>query len=130
MLGSERWARTSAATAAVAALAGRGARLIILALGFLGIAPGVGGASIRLGFRQRDPLERFDEFKAVAVRRLLKELKGFIAHRVALTALESVVIVVENFLKRAAVDHGLLAFEAITLFALERLDRHGTEFDA
>jgi len=39
------------------------------------------------------------------------------------------IVVIEHFLERAAVDHGLIAFEAFALLSLERFDRHGTKLD-
>src|SRR5262249_61644342 len=39
------------------------------------------------------------------------------------------VVVIEHFLERAAINHRLVAFETFTLFSLKCLDCHRTEFD-
>ena len=83
-----------------------------------------------LRLRQRYIDNRIDELEELAIRRLLVKIVGLVANRVTPTALHPMIVVVEHFLERAAINHGLIALETFALFALERLDRDGTKLDS
>ena len=40
------------------------------------------------------------------------------------------IVVIEHFLERTTIDHGLIALETLALFSFERFDRNRTEFDS
>src|SRR5882672_4199432 len=116
-------AASSATTAAVAALTGIGRGAVVLALRLARMAQLAGLTGERFGFAQQNLRSRLDELEAFIVRRFLVELKGLVAHGVALAAFQTMAVVVEHFLERSFVDDGLVALEAIALLAFERFDR-------
>src|SRR5205809_7805701 len=118
----QRSARTrpSATTAAVAALARTGRGGVVLAFRLARMTQLARLAGEWLGFAQRNFGARLDELEALAVGRFFVELKSFIAHGVALAALHVMAVVVEHFLEGTLVNDGLVALEAVTLFAFER----------
>ena len=73
---------------------------------------------------QRHIDNRIDKLKELTIRRFLVEVVSFVADRVAFAALHPMIVVIEHFLEWAAINHGLIPFEAFALFALECFDHH------
>ena len=82
------------------------------------------------GLVRRNGYARLDEFKEIAIRRLLEELVGFVANSKSLAPLDTVSVIVEDFFEWTAVDHSLITLEAGALFAFEGLDGYRAKIDA
>src|SRR6266566_8199235 len=63
------------------------------------------------------------------VRSFLVKVVGLVANGITLSALHPMIVVIEHFLERTAINHGLIALETFALFPFERLDRYGTKLD-
>ena len=103
-------------------MAGPGGRVVSLTFGFASVANFHPVAVKRFSGIQRNFSPRLDEFKRIAIRLLLQELKGFVADGVTLPAFHAVIVVIEDFFERPLVNNGLIAFEALALLAFEGFD--------
>src|SRR5439155_5638093 len=83
--------------------------------------------SLRLGRRHID--NRIDQFEKFTIRSFLVKVVRLVANCVTLAAFHSMIVVIEHFLERAAVDHGLVPLETFALFPFERLECYGTKLD-
>src|SRR5436190_11103712 len=83
---------------------------------------------LRVGQRYID--QRIDEFEKLTIRRFLVKIVGLVANGVAFAALRPVIVVIEHFFERPAINHGLIPLETIALFSFERLNRDRTKFDS
>src|SRR5712691_10382779 len=88
------------------------------------------GTIKRLRFSQWKIDNRVDELEEFLVGRFLIKIVGLVAYGVALAALHPVIVVIEHFLKRAAVNHRLIALETFALFSFEGFDRDRAKFDS
>src|SRR5207249_2028746 len=121
----------SAATAAIAAFVVWLRRcIVILALGFLRMPQHGARAIKRVRLGERYVRNRIDEFKELAIRRFLVEMVGLVANGVTLAALHPMVVVVEHFLERAAINYRLIALEAFALFSFEGFHRNRAKLDS
>src|SRR6266700_425893 len=113
----------SAAIAAFAArVVGFRGHVVILSFGFLRV-PRRGGRTIEwlcLGRRCTD--DWLNEYEGRAVGRLFVKIVSLVANGVALAALQPMIVVIENFSERTAINHRLITLETFTLFSFERFD--------
>src|SRR4029077_20840385 len=116
---------------AVAALTVRFRRdIVVLAFAFFWMAQRRPRTIERFGFAQRNLDNRIDEFEKFLIGGFAIEIVSLVANGITPAAFHPMIIVIEHFLERAAIDHGLIPFKAFALLSFERLDRDRTEFDA
>src|SRR5262249_51492339 len=115
----------SAAVAAVAASVVRFARYaILLSLGFLRM-PQLSARTIeRFRLFERDIDNRVDKLEELAIWRLFVEIVGLIANCITLAALHVMIVVIEHFLERPAINHRLITLETCALLSLKSFDRY------
>src|SRR6266576_2751781 len=115
----------SAAIPAIAArVVGFRGHLVILSFGFLRVPQRGARAIERLCFGQRHMDDWLNEFKELTVGRLSVKSVSLVANGVALAALHPMIVVIENFSERTAINHRLITLETFTLFSFERFDRN------
>ena len=83
----------------------------------------------RLGLFERYIDNRINKIEELPIRRLFVEIVSLVADGITLAAFHPVIVVVEHFLERPAINHSLIALETFALLALERLNRHGAKLD-
>src|SRR5437899_7063485 len=102
----------SAATPAVAtSVADFSRHVVILALAFFRMPQGCAGAIEWLRISQRYIDNWIDELEKIAIRRLFVEIVGLVADGVTLPAFHSVIVVIQHFLERPAINYGLITLE-------------------
>src|SRR6516225_1762673 len=121
----------STATAAVAASAVcfRG-RVVIMPLGFFWMPQRSARAIERLRFLERNIANWIDELEEFSIRRFLIKVVCLIADGVTLAALHPMIVIIEDFLERPAINYGLIALETFALFSFECLDRDWAKLDS
>src|SRR5437870_10180518 len=106
----------SAATAAVAAFAVRlGCSVVILAFRFLRMAECRSRTIERLCLSQRHLDDRVDEFEELAIGRFPVEIVSLVADGITLAAFHPVIVVVQDFLERPAINYSLVSLETFAL---------------
>lgn len=94
-----------AAASAIAALTvGFGAGVVILAFGFFGMPQRSAGAVERPRFFERNIDNRIDELEEVTIWRFLVEIVCLVANGVTLAAFHPVIVIIQHFLERTAVN--------------------------
>src|SRR5262245_6015307 len=83
----------------------------------------------RLCLAQRNIDNRMDKLEELSIRRFFVKVVGLVTDRVALTALHSVIVIIQHFLEGAAINHGLVALVTFPLFAFERFHRYRPKLD-
>jgi len=81
------------------------------------------------GFFQRYPLSWRNENELILIWRLGIDLESFLANRHPHAARQDVIVVVHYSFPRAAIDHGLIAFNACSFFAFVGSDCDGPKLN-
>src|SRR5437773_4886578 len=123
-------ASAASPVASVATLARFSGRVVVLALRFLRMAEAGAPAIERLGLLEWNLRARVNKGEMLAIWLPLVKLIGLVADRVASPAFQAMAVVVEYFLEWSEIEDGLIALEARTLFAFERLQRHRVKLDS
>src|SRR5206468_5663782 len=103
--------------------------VVVLAFRFFWMPQRCARAIERLRLAQRNIDKRIDKLEELAIRRFLIKIVSLVTDSVTLAALHSMVVVVEYFLERAAINYGLVPLETFALLSFERLDGNGTKLD-
>ena len=126
---AKRFSKLTAAPAVAALVVGFRRHVIVLAFGLFRMPQRSTRAIewLRLGRRYVD--NRIDQFEKLTIRRLFVKIVSLVANGITLAAFHPMIVVIEHFLERTALNHGLIALETFALFPFERLDRYGTKLD-